>query len=102
MDPKPIDNPFLRVIRDEACRLPGGFLASSGHVSDVLGKPIHDKAATRALDAFCDEQGLDAAWEEPDGVRFTVRPTPAPPEPAKPAPAPPEATPGAPTPAPKP
>lgn len=66
-------NPFLRVIKLEAHRLPGGVLISAGHVAAVLDAPIGSTALVDRLAAWCDHDGLDARPEEPDGIRFTHR-----------------------------
>lgn len=70
-------DPFLRAIRDEARRLPAGVLISAGHVAGVLGAPSGSTELVDRLASACDGLGLDAAPEEPDGIRFTRRPPPA-------------------------
>lgn len=70
-------NPFLRAIKCEAHRLDGGYLVASGHVADVLGAPAGSTELVDRLAAFCDHAGLDAQPDANDGIRFTVRPSPA-------------------------
>lgn len=70
-------NPFLANIRREARRLPGGYLVASGHVADVLGAPAGSTELVDRLAAFCDHEGLEAHPDANDGIRFTVRPSPA-------------------------
>lgn len=66
----------LRIIAAEALRLPGGFLASRGHVGDALGHPVATAEGGRALADFCAGHGLDALYDGADGLLFVRRPDP--------------------------
>lgn len=91
-EPAPV-GPFLAAIRDEARRLEGGFLASSGHVSDALGAPFDSPEGEGLLFAFAEANGLDVGHDGRDGLLFarrtgpTAREATTPPMPAAPPPA---------------
>jgi hypothetical protein len=70
-------NPFLRVIRDEAYRLEGGFLASAGHLDDVLGAPLGSPEGESRLLAFADAEGLDVEAVAGQAIHFRRRPEPS-------------------------
>jgi hypothetical protein len=74
----PEKNPFLRVIRDEARRLPAGFLVAVGHLADVFELADGSKGLADAVRSFADAAGLIEQFEPPDGIRFAAEAAPAP------------------------